>query len=72
MVLPGMHDGRCFTTYLSACEVNSRLMNQTQMDSNQFRKYLQDNAVQLMKTTNDVCTSSVQNECKYCIDLGKR
>jgi hypothetical protein len=71
MVLPGMHDGRCFTTYISACEVNARLMKQKNMNSNAFRKYLQENAEELMKSTNKICTQSVSNECKYCIDIGK-
>ena len=71
MVLPGMHDGRCFTTYVSACELNTRLMKAKNMDSNEFRQYLQTNADELMKNTTQICNQAVRSECKYCIDLGK-
>lgn len=52
MVLPGMSDGRAFTSYVSACEQNQRLMRQTNiMDNNTYRKYLQDNAEVMMRKT---------------------
>lgn len=73
MVLPGMQDGRCFTTYISQCELNTQMMaNQRIQDSNDFRRFLQTNAEQIMKTTTQVCGDVVRKECEYCIDLGKR
>mgnify|MGYP006892690560 CR=1 FL=1 len=51
MVLPGMSDGRAFTSYVSNCEKNQQLMRQVNiMDNNAYRKYLQDNAEVIMKT----------------------
>lgn len=52
MVLPGMSDGRAFTSYVSNCEQNQRLMRQTNItDNNAYRKYLQDNAETIMSKT---------------------
>jgi len=52
MVLPGMSDGRAFTSYVSNCEQNQRLMRQTNItDNNTYRKYLQDNADVIMNKT---------------------
>ena len=67
-----MSDGRCFTTYISSCQLNSDLMKQNNMNNNTFRKYLQDNALELMKNTEKVCENGVKKECNYCIDLGRR
>jgi len=45
MVLPGMSDGRAFTSYVSNCQYNNELIRQQNIqDSNAYRKYLQDNA----------------------------
>lgn len=49
MVRPGMSDGRAFTSYISNCQTNQNLMNQlSSKDSNEYRKFLQDNAVMIM------------------------
>lgn len=71
MVLPGMSDGRCFTTYMSNCELNKRIMTSSNTSNNDYRAYLQQNAETLMQNTNKVCSDSVDKECEYCIDLGK-
>lgn len=45
MVLPGMSDGRAFTSYVSNCQYNNELIRQQNLkDNNAYRKYLQDNA----------------------------
>lgn len=45
MVLPGMSDGRVFTSYVSNCQYNNELIRQQNLkDNNAYRKYLQDNA----------------------------
>lgn len=45
-----MSDGRAFTSYVSNCEHNQRLMRQTNItDNNTYRKYLQDNAEAIMR-----------------------
>tara|TARA_B110001450_G_scaffold254282_1_gene279345 strand:+ start:687 stop:905 length:219 start_codon:yes stop_codon:yes gene_type:complete len=72
MVLPGMSDGRCFTTYISSCQLNSNMMNEKQMSNNEYRRFLQENALDLMKNTEKVCETAVMNECTYCIDIGNR
>ena len=71
MVLPGMSDGRCFTSYMSNCELNKRIMETSNTSNNEFRAYLQQNAESLMKNTTKVCSDTVDKECSYCIDLGK-
>lgn len=72
MVLPGMSDGRCMTTYISSCNLNNNLMQQNNLDNNEYRRFLQQNAIKLMKNTTNVCKDSVSNECTYCIDLGNQ
>ena len=50
MVRPGMSDGRAFTSYVSNCQTNMNLMKQlSSKDSNEYRKFLQDNAVMIME-----------------------
>lgn len=50
MVVPGMSDGRCFTSYVSNCQYNANLMNTIDVkDSNEYRKYLQNNTDYIMK-----------------------
>ena len=50
MVVPGMSDGRCFTSYTSNCQYNTELMNTVSAkDNNEYRKYLQDNTDYIMK-----------------------
>jgi len=50
MVRPGMSDGRAFTSYISNCQTNQNLMHQlSSKDSNEYRKFLQDNAVMIMQ-----------------------
>lgn len=71
MVLPGMSDGRCFTSYIPNCELNKRLMQTSNTSNNEYRSYLQTNAETLIKNTNKICASAVDKECEYCIDLGR-
>jgi hypothetical protein len=50
MVRPGMSDGRAFTSYVSNCHMNMAMMKQLQThDTNQYRKFLQDNADMIME-----------------------
>ena len=47
-----MSDGRAFTSYVSNCEHNQRLMRQSNIrDNNAYRKYLQDNAETIIKNS---------------------
>lgn len=56
MVRPGMSDGRCFTDYMPSCQSNAMLMKTMKIDDNNaFRKHLQDNAIQFMKTSQKSC-----------------
>jgi hypothetical protein len=51
MVLPGMSDGRAFTSYKSDCQYNHELMKNIHVhDNNMYRKYLQDNAETILNT----------------------
>lgn len=71
MVLPGMSDGRCFTSYIPNCELNKRLMETSNTSNNEYRMYLQTNAEKLINNTTKVCANAVDKECEYCIDLGR-
>ena len=62
MVLPGMSDGRAFTSYESSCVFNKATMEQKGLNSNEYRQYLQSNAVQLMTNTLNVQGNIIANE----------
>ena len=70
MVLPGMSDGRCMTTYISSCKLNNDLMKSQNVNNNEYRRFLQQHAKSLMENTTNICKSSVNSECSYCIDMG--
>lgn len=69
MVLPGMSDGRAFTSYESSCVFNKATMEKKGLNSNEYRQYLQNNAVQLMTNTLNVQSNiiSYDNENTRCV-----
>jgi hypothetical protein len=60
-----MADGRQFTSYEPACSLYAHLNNKyaPNLNSNDFRNYLQKNAEQLQK---DFAECSKQEDCKIC------
>lgn len=69
MVLPGMSDGRCFTSYQTSCDFNRNLMNENKVEPNQYKSYLQQNATSIMKTTLNNQQQLSDLEKNLCIDL---
>ena len=51
MVLPGMSDGRAFTSYVSNCTVEKDISDTRGLSSSEYRRFLQDNAVQLIENS---------------------
>jgi hypothetical protein len=48
---PIMNDGRNYATFVPACALNNKIQNNAGIDSNfSYRRYLIENAVELMKT----------------------
>ena len=67
---PGMSDGRCFTTYLSNCQMNDNIQirNTIQSDA-QYRQFLQKNANTIMSQMNKVCFTDDTKLCNAgCAD----
>jgi len=64
MVVPGMSDGRAFTSYQMDCVENNRLMHINDLNPSSYRAYLQANALPLMKTTLESQDRSAKNELK--------
>ena len=64
MVRPGMADGRCFTSYISNCQMNDNIKtsNEITTDSN-YRRFLQDNGKPLMQTNSQKCKSDDNKLC---------
>ena len=69
MVLPGMSDGRCFTSYQTSCDFNRNLMNENKVEPSQYKSYLQQNATSIMKTTLNNQQQLSDLEKNLCIDL---
>ena len=51
MVVPGMSDGRAFTSYEMDCVQNNNMMSANRLSPENYRAYLQNNALTLMKNT---------------------
>ena len=63
MVLPGMSDGRLFTTYVSACNLNDNMKKTLQLNTNsQYTEHLQKHADELLKDINTTFDSRVNQE----------
>jgi hypothetical protein len=69
MVLPGMSDGRCFTSYATSCDFNTRIMKTNEVEPNNYKTYLQNNATDLMKTHLNDQHKVAEVEKNLCIDL---
>ena len=69
MTLPGMSDGRCFTSHLSNCQLNENLKSSFKTNNNNtYRLYLQDNAQSIQEKFKNVCEMQTNNECSLCWD----
>jgi hypothetical protein len=62
MVVPGMSDGRAFTSYEMDCVENNRLMRMNKLNPSSYRAYLQTNAIPLMKNTLESQQKSASSE----------
>jgi hypothetical protein len=69
MVLPGMSDGRCFTSYATSCDFNKKLMTTNNVEPNAYKVYLQNNATKLMQTTLNDQQLIAEVEKNLCVDL---
>lgn len=67
MTRPGMSDGRCFTSYMPNCELNTQIKSLNKIDNNsEYRSFLQQNADQFMKQMQSTCKHSEQFYCSLC------
>lgn len=59
-----MSDGRCFTSYISNCQMNDniRLRNEIKND-HQYRMFLQSNAKSLMEAQSNMCFADDHKLC---------
>ena len=69
---PGMADGRCFTSYISNCQMNDNIMSRNDISNDaNYRRFLQSNAEKLMTQMSDVCFSNDTKLCETgCADKG--
>ena len=60
-----MSDGRCFTSYISNCQMNDniRLRNEIKNDQ-EYRMFLQSNAKSLMEAQSNMCFT---DDYKLCV-----
>ena len=65
MVLPGMSDGRAFTSYESSCVMNKSTMESKKLNSSEYRHYLQNNAVKIMTNTLNMQGNIVSSEIRH-------
>ena len=73
MTLPGMSDGRCFTSVIPNCQLNENLKKRFNITSNNdYRIYLQENAEQIMNQMKKVCNDSSVLECTTCWNMQKK
>lgn len=67
MTLPGMSDGRCFTSFISSCQLNENIKLKTKtVSNNEYRHFLQENAEQIMNDFKNICNNESKNECMAC------
>ena len=69
---PGMSDGRCFTTYIPTCELNSNLQNRFEINNNtEYRTFLQNNSEKLRNDFRKVCLEKEDKLCNSCFLASK-
>ena len=67
MVLPGMSDGRVFTSYKPNCESNEHMKKIYNIkNNNEYRMFLQKNAEKLLLEMHDLSFKESQEECMHC------
>lgn len=67
MVFYNMHDGRAFTHYEPNCALNAHLSkNNKSANTHEYRKYLQQNAIKLMKEMAMCVPVNEKTDCKIC------
>ena len=72
MTLPGMSDGRCFTSVIPNCQLNENLKKRFEVKSNnEYRRFLQDNADEIIDQMKKVCKESSKLECTTCWNAQK-
>jgi len=55
-MIPGMQDGRCFTSYLPNCQLNENIMSLNNISNNiSYKDFLQSNADVIMDNFKSVC-----------------
>ena len=67
MTLPGMSDGRCFTSFISNCQLNENIrVKNNKMSNNEYRMFLQENAEQIMSDFKNICGNEATKESFAC------
>tara|TARA_Y100000816_G_C25708537_1_gene374107 strand:+ start:276 stop:494 length:219 start_codon:yes stop_codon:yes gene_type:complete len=67
MTLPGMSDGRCFTSFMPNCQMNEFYKNKyNSTTNNEYRQYLQENALEIMDEFKNTCENETVDECTTC------
>lgn len=67
MTLPGMSDGRCFTSFIPNCQMNEFFKNKySSASNNDYRQYLQENAINIMNEFKHTCENETVEECTTC------
>ena len=62
-----MSDGRCFTSFISNCQLNENIKARNKLNTNnEYRKFLQENSEQLLNDFRDICGNESKNECISC------
>tara|TARA_Y100000816_G_C26062804_1_gene558250 strand:+ start:945 stop:1178 length:234 start_codon:yes stop_codon:yes gene_type:complete len=70
MTLPGMSDGRCFTSFISSCKLNENIKRSVNVsNNNSYRQFLQDNADVIMSDFETICNKESQSECFMCKNI---
>lgn len=55
-MIPGMQDGRCFTSYLPNCQLNENIMTRNNISNNiSYKDFLQSNADVIMDNLKSIC-----------------
>lgn len=62
-----MSDGRCFTSYIPSCELNTQIQSLNKIENNsQYRSFLQKNTDKLITQMQTMCKHSDQFYCSLC------